>query len=242
MSGQKSTLKPATFLAASEVSKEVYRKGKIMIQQLAVYDESGTQIGMTFPKRARQLINKQRAKWHDDTHTSIQLLPDNKEEATVDYLDNDLDEILDIGNDDLLLYQAKKNVREKRSLIKHAIAYIATWPIIAIFYSEIVSRTRHPSYARMQEAIHSLDEIRRSLPHFNLFAVDEAERQMMNIINSLTHPLMYMIIGVMVAWGAWIIARVIMRITANRTIAQRAKSDPVQMEYQRLKSMNVTLH
>jgi len=213
-----------------------------MIQQLAVYDESGTQIGMTFPKRARQLINKQRALWNDDTHTSIRLVPDSAEDAP-GYPKDDRDGALVLsGSDDLLLYRAKKNVSEKRNLVKHVVAYIAIWPVILLFYAAILSRITHPAHAQVWDAIAALDDIRQYVPLGAMWSIYTAERHVHGIVNSLTHPFMYVIIGFMIAWAAWIIARVIKRIVTriiiSRTFVRKAKPDPVQMEYQRLKDMS----
>ena len=211
-----------------------------MVQQLTVYDENGAQIGMTFPKRARQLISKQRALWHDDTHNAIRLLPETKEEAPLDeYLDDDMEETTGfMGSDDLLLYLAKKSVREKRNLIKHVLAYLATWPVIIIFYEIVISNTRHPQHWQIGSINWQLDYIRHYMPYESLWAVNDIEWTMRSFSYSLTHPVMFVIIGAMVAWGGWILTRAVNRVITNyRGRAGRDKPDPVQLEYQRLKSI-----
>ena len=211
-----------------------------LVQQLAVYDESGAQIGMTFPKRARQLINKQRALWHDDTHTSIRLLPDSKEDAPMDeYLDDDMDETPGpSGSDDLLLYLAKKNVREKRNLIKHIVVYIAALPLIAAFYEAIISNTRHPLSWQWENRLWPLNEIRGYVPYESMWVLYDVEWAFQSAASILTHPIMYIIAGFMVAWGLWIITRVVNRAIMHRARVHRAKFDPVQLEYQRLKNIS----
>ncbi|MCL2405302.1 MAG: hypothetical protein FWC92_07125 [Defluviitaleaceae bacterium] len=211
-----------------------------MIQQLAVYDESGTQIGMTFPKRARQLISKQRALWHDDTHTAIRLLPDTKVDTPLEeYLGDALDDTPGpSASNDLLLYLAKKNVREKRNLIKHILAYIAAWPVISVFYHLIIHGARHPAYWQMRRAIQALDQL-------NVAANPRSrvEDAIMSLYNGLMHPMMYLIFGFMVAWGIFIIARIVNRVIASYRVGRvkKAKRDPVQIEFQRLKDMSTMM-
>ena len=212
-----------------------------MIDQLAVYDENGTQIGMTFPKRARQLISKQRAVWHDDAHTAIRLLPEPKEEASVDdYLDDVFDDSPPpAGSDDLLLYLARKNVQEKRNLTRHVIAYILAWPVVAIIYAAVFENTRHPAYWRWRSNfIWALEDIRSYLPEESSWLADNVYRNMSSIVRNLTHPAWHYIICAMLIWGGWITCQAIKRSTrlrAGRT--GRVKPDPVQQEYQRLKDM-----
>ena len=45
-----------------------------MSQQITVRDESMAKVGVAFPRRAKQLINKNKARWVDETHTEIVLL------------------------------------------------------------------------------------------------------------------------------------------------------------------------
>ena len=215
-----------------------------MVQQLAVYDESGTQVGMTFPKRARQLINKQRALWHNDTHTAIRLLPDIKEEALMDeYLNDDID--MDeppspTVSDDLLLYLAKKNVREKRNLSKHAVAFIAAWPLIGIFYAAVIEGARHPQHRRLGTLRWQVDTLREYVSVDGMWILDDVSRWGQSLFeHHLTHPIMFMIFGAMIAWGAWIVTRAVkMRAATRHSHKRRYKPDPVQMEYQRLKDIS----
>lgn len=212
-----------------------------MVQQLTVYDESGAHVGMTFPKRARQLINKQRALWHNDEHTAIRLLPDAKEDTTMDaYLDEDLDETIGVtGSDELLLYLARKNVREKRNLLRHVLAYIATWPMIGIFYAAIIESTRHPSYWRLRQLGWQVENLREYVPIESQWILSDIYSWGQRTIDSLLHPIMLIIFGIMIAWGAWILYRVVKRRTAtSRVRVRKLKPDPVQLEYQRLKDMN----
>jgi len=208
-----------------------------MVQQLTVYDENGTQIGMTFPKRARQLISKQRAFWHDDSHTAIRLIPEIKEDIPMEEYLDDLDKPpMPTGSNDLLLYLAKKNVRDKRKLLKHFLAYIAAWPVIAIFYGAVVNYTAHSTRMRWNNVMRTFEDARIYLPPWR---ADNLERQMQTYFNNLTHPIMYIIIGVMIAWGVWILVRTVNHYSAARSRRLlKSKPDPVQVEYQRLKDMS----
>ena len=51
-----------------------------MESKVLLIDASGTEIGETYSRRARQLVKQQRAIWADDTHTAIRFMPDQDEE------------------------------------------------------------------------------------------------------------------------------------------------------------------
>ena len=51
-----------------------------MESKVIMYDASGTEVGETYTRRARQLVKQQRAVWADDTHTAIRFAPDTTEE------------------------------------------------------------------------------------------------------------------------------------------------------------------
>ena len=46
----------------------------MLSQQITVRDEKLEKIGVAFPRRAKQLVNKQKARWLDEAHTEIVLL------------------------------------------------------------------------------------------------------------------------------------------------------------------------
>jgi len=197
---------------------------------------------MTFPKRARQLVSKQRALWHDDAHTAIRLLPEAKEEVPLgEYLDDDILGETDGASksDDLLLYLARKNVREKRSLAKHFVAFIAALPTIVILYEVISRNLRHPAYYMWNNLYPDVDTTVWRFSYGNTWAIMDMYAEGQDIFHSLTHPIMYGIIGIMIAWGVWIFVRCVNAITNNRGYKGKTKPDPVQVEYQRLKSMGV---
>ena len=214
-----------------------------MVDQLAVFDEKGTQIGMTFPKRARQLVSKQRAIWQDDAHTSIRLLPETKEEAAAmdEFLDDSFDESPGLsGSDDLLLYLARKNVKEKRNLNKHVGAYILAWPVVAIIYYAVFTNTRHSAYWQWRNNFPwALDELRFYLPEEGAWLADHLYWSMLPLVRDLNHPAWYFLVSAMLAWGIWIVASEVKRATRLRSSQMgKAKLDPVQLEYKRLKDMS----
>jgi len=207
-----------------------------MIKQLAVYDEHGAQVGMTFPKRARQLISKQRAVWHDDAHTAIQLVPETKIDIPLEeYLDDDMEYEAELTqSDDLLLYLAKQNVKQKRRLIKHVIAYIVSWPLVSLFYEAILVNTAHSSYPQWRRIMQQFDRVRWYLSTNQQVANLEAE--LTRFFNNLNHPIIYVVIGAMIAWGVWIFASAVKWFAVRRRRnLYKTKADPVQREYQRLK-------
>ena len=214
-----------------------------MTHQLTVYDENGTHVGMTFPKRARQLVSKQRAVWHDDTHTAIKLLPEAKEEAPLgEYHDNDeIDEIpMSKASDDLLLYLAKRHVREKKNLTRHFIAFIIACIVVPLFYVAIIESTPHPQAWRMIETNRQINTLRSNTRNIDLWRVDALERSVQAIFDNLVHPIMYVIVGVMVAWGVWVFVRYVSWAGKNKRGRNRkSKPDPVQVEFQRLKGLGV---
>jgi len=212
-----------------------------MVQQVTVYDENGAAVGMTFPKRAKQLISKQRAVWHDETHTAVQLLAEAKDEVPISAClsDDDADEDVNTpASDDLLLYLAKRHVREKKSLTRHFGAFVVAWPVVGLFYSAIIHNTTHPQAWRMREIGRQLATVRQQVGTVHWWRVDEVERSVQAIFDSLVHPIMYVIFGVMIAWGVWILTRCVIWAKKNkRGRGRKVKPDPVQVEFQRLKGL-----
>jgi len=97
-----------------------------MEQQITVYNEHLAAVGMTFSRRAKQLVNKQRAVWTDETRGAIRLLPEIKEEPIMTNTNEPSEgsEYKDDSIDNCLLCIAKKRVKEKRQLLKSIGVYI----------------------------------------------------------------------------------------------------------------------
>jgi len=214
-----------------------------MIQQIAVYDESGAQVGMTFPKRAKQLVGKQRAIWHDDEHTAIFLLPEVKTEDALDdeSVDAEHDAPKDAEpaykeSDDLLLYLAKKNVKEKKRLIWLIVAYIIAMPLVYAFYVNNVRASLHPQYRSIMSITDFADETIPML--IETFMLEDAVSVLHAIAVTYTPPGWYFVRGLWTAWTVWIVVG-IARQAAKHFWLQRKKAgrDPVNEEYQRLKGM-----
>lgn len=109
-------------------------------QQIAVYDESGKKIGMTFKRRANQLIGRQRAKWLDEIHSSICLLPNSSREDTyldkaTEYNTNDCRGSADADGKNCILCVAKKRVREKRNLRRHVALFVPGFILLLFLFA-----------------------------------------------------------------------------------------------------------
>jgi len=216
-----------------------------LIQQIAVINENGTQIGMTFPKRAKQLIARQRALWHNDSHTAICLLPELKEEVILDkdftYNTNDgfKEAPRCAKSDDLLLYLAKKNVAERKNLIKQAVIYAIAWTVLLVVYAGFWDGADNYLSREGRNAINTLEVSMPFIPEAYVPNIEYA----IAVINTYTYmyqrPVGNYILGAMFAWGGWIVFHAIKRAAENSRPkgAKRIKPDPVAVEYQRLKNI-----
>ncbi|MCL2420554.1 MAG: hypothetical protein FWD03_01740 [Defluviitaleaceae bacterium] len=93
-------------------------KNKIML-----FDAKGDQVGETFMRRARQLVNQQRAEWINDGAIRF------KQDVDLDELEWKTDvqeEAKDkgIGTESLLYYLAEKRINERKAFIWHTIFLI----------------------------------------------------------------------------------------------------------------------
>ncbi|MCL1883200.1 MAG: hypothetical protein FWF81_05535 [Defluviitaleaceae bacterium] len=146
--------------------------------------------------------------------------------------------------DALLLYQAKVNVKDKRNLFKHILAFIVAWPILGVFYEGVLSNITHPSLWRASNIINSLTAVQPYLPIEGSAGVSSAVSFMNSYFRHNYVPeIWYVIVGMMLAWGAWIAFRVAKRMTISvskrfRTyFAKKGKLDPVMQEYNRLRGL-----
>ena len=141
--------------------------------------------------------------------------------------------------DALLLYQAKQNVKDKKNLVRHIVAYVAALPVLAIFYG-IGSVSDGVHYPRPQFSV---------LWDLFPYVPEQYHGILGNAINELEwtyhHSYNYAIdlwlvaFGMMVAWGGWIAVRIAKRVLRNMSekSTRNEKPDPVIQEYQRLKRM-----
>jgi len=205
-----------------------------MINQVAVYDDSGAQVGMTFPKRAKQLVSKQRAVWQDDEHRSIKLLADTIEGDTTAPSPEE--------SDDLLLYLARKNVREKRNILRHTAAFIVALTILIFFYTNF-GNTLHPSHNSLMSTSNRLETALTG--HVNPTAirpVEDAINWLQTIATTYSSPIWYLVFGAVLTWGGWIAIQYSKRAIRHFGLRRgpkpkKVKVDPVALEYQRLKNL-----
>jgi len=98
-------------------------KNKVML-----FDASGAQIGETFMRRARQLVNQQRAEWINDG--AIRFKPDTDIAALewkTDLPEEPKSEMKGTGPEALLYYLAEKRINERRSFMWHSVFMIPGW-------------------------------------------------------------------------------------------------------------------
>ena len=101
-----------------------------MEEKIILYDSNNVKVGEAFMRRARQLVNQQRAEWTDETHTAIRFAPDVEEwEPAKPAADS-----VDKKDADWLYSLAKRRVRSKRTFILHSILWIPVYGIIYGFF------------------------------------------------------------------------------------------------------------
>ena len=146
--------------------------------------------------------------------------------------------------DSVLLYQAQLNVKDRKNLIKHVAAYIITWPLLGILYAVVLDNMRHHTWPRVNTIIRNLEDARGWTSAPGTRSINEAVSFLNWYFNQGHIPaIWYMIIGIMMAWGGWILLRIARRAAgpiAKRFRAmgiRKEKPDPVMQEYLRLKDM-----
>jgi len=140
------------------------------LDRITVFDQDNQRIGITYPRRASQLVLKGRAIWQDTEPASIRLVDmlitaDDAEEdkhmeisQNVENIDN-TNASVNLSNvpaeskefaeaptaatpsDDLIMYLAKQNIGRRYDLIRHVIL----WPVIFIVLLIVTSGFRFES-------------------------------------------------------------------------------------------------
>ena len=216
------------------------------IEPIALYNQQQEKVGETYPRRAKQLVLKGRAVWLKE-NAALQLTMNAcsptviKEESTMKDMNMPFD--LQKG-DELLMYFAKKNVQEKRSLIKHIAAFALASLVLYILFENFAIGSHPMSHL----ALRSIDELTaianisdpttRSNSHIGLS--DDSFRSVYRIVVSTIsyiHPIWYFIVGIMTAWGGWVFVRFSAYIAVRIRTRNPKRHDPVAAEYMRLKSM-----
>ena len=111
-------------------------KNKVML-----FDASGTPVGETFMRRARQLVNQQRAEWINDS--AIRFAPDadvNEAEWNTDFTGEPATPIpgaAATGSEALLYYIAERRISERRMFILHSILMLPVYLILLLLAAAI---------------------------------------------------------------------------------------------------------
>jgi len=245
-----------------------------MTKPIVLYDENHERVGETYPRRAKQLIKSGRAAWLEDgqsllINTHYEPFPPVKEElfTMTETIYQNNGHAMEAESpaappmeesNELLLYLAKKNVAEKKSLFRHVIAYILAWPVLHIAFrlfregyrGNLSSFTSHRVVEFVPHGEWFTDNIftfHSANPH-----VVEGSEAVSQIIAHHFDPvaqvfyqaayrpdlLWHFALGMLAAWGIWIAVRGIKVLRRHmHTMAPRLpKPDPVALEYQRLMS------
>ena len=222
------------------------------VEPISLYDPSDHMIGRVYPRRAKQLVLKGKAVWLDEDRT-LRLITDIpsaknlEEERTVTddtlYPNNGRPEPPASGGsapDALLLYQAKQNVRDKKNLIRHTIAFAAVCLLLLVVYEEVVSDAIHPAWRAVDRTVQSLHDVLPYIPEDQWWPVNEATWQLeASYTYNYVPNVWYVFVGALLAWGGWILFRFIKRAAFKFRAASARKSrpDPVLQEYRRLKNL-----
>ncbi|MCL2404627.1 MAG: hypothetical protein FWC92_03660 [Defluviitaleaceae bacterium] len=109
-----------------------------MESKVIMYDASGTEVGETYSRRARQLVKQQRAGWVDDSHTAIRFAPDTVEEWEPDAsptphpaAHGGTTRMHTTDRSSSLYAMAEARVRERNRLVWHSVLLI---PVLFIVF------------------------------------------------------------------------------------------------------------
>ena len=229
---------------------------------IILYDENHERVGETYHRRAKQLVRSGRAFWLEEGHSLLlasypeyQPLPPTKEETPTmtesAFTNNgvapeEAEAPCPAGSNDLLMYLAKKNVAQKKSLIRHIIAYILTLPVLYAISNRALAVTATAAYpesffGRLYEHMQPYLFVRPSgfiVNEVAFFASNDAWYQPVAVSSGFYF--MHFMLGIMAAWGVWIAVRgfkIAYRHLQNKTPRPR-RPDPIALEYQRLMSMS----
>jgi hypothetical protein len=145
--------------------------------------------------------------------------------------------------DALLMYQAKLNVKEKKTTIMNVAAYIASWLVLGWLFDGVFANRTHPEWWWRSR---DFEQLRRFAPdstvdYYWLFS--GALSNIESYFRNYTFPQWNVLLGVMLAWGCWIVFRIAKTMPRNfgrkfrARFIKTAKPDPVIQEYNRLKNM-----
>ena len=148
-----------------------------MEDKVILFDSNGVKVGETFQRRARQLVNQQRAEWVDDNRKAVRFAPDVEEwekEATPLAMAT-----TDLKEDERIYALAERRLHERKMFLIHTLGFIPGYFIlylitIGILYSEGFALFTFGAWS-MAYAIHSFFFAKTHLRGFRL--VDRKERR-----------------------------------------------------------------
>ncbi|MCL2855688.1 MAG: hypothetical protein FWE21_08725 [Defluviitaleaceae bacterium] len=106
------------------------------MDKVVIYDQNKNIVGETFPRRAKQLVLKERAMWLNEN--AITLLNAQEEEKMENNQYIDLRETAETPphhpapSEDLLMHLAKRNIRKRKELLVHIAAFFTSFVILLI--------------------------------------------------------------------------------------------------------------
>jgi len=231
-----------------------------MSEKITVFDEKNVMVGQTFMRRAKQLVAKGRAAWLDDSQTSICLtskeaiLLEGEDEMEHKTTGHDYD-------DSALLHMAKRNVRQRRILLCHILAFVLAVSAFLLIHEIVQGNTTrvHDSnilwhWDNMWREVNSIDELRIEALSRGHTVDGILVPQLSDIHNNLSmsistfghmtyfegfyqsssHPVWFFMWGIYLAWFIFILF-LLFRYIAPRIKSSSTKRDPVVEEYMRLK-------
>jgi len=222
---------------------------------ITLYNQQREKVGETYPRRAKQLVRNGRATWLEES-VALQLKMESppiasiKEEKTMTDEDmyptngsprTDIHPLDYTEDDDLLMYIARKNVQDKRNLTRHLAGFIAA--SLALFILFGISASGSHRLARTAQWHRNTTDTIIMSPDFETFRYETEIWDIYHFLHAVTnlvHPIWVFTLGLMVAWGGWILTRLAKCVVGKlrKRDANRPKPDPVAVEYKRLKSLS----
>jgi len=115
-----------------------------MKPEITILDENKEVVGVTFLRRAKQMVSKNRAMWQDDTQTVICLIPTKNEEEL--QMDNEVVAMLHIEEiekaqqneevlqneerSELLIHLAERNILYKKGTVRQILLFPITFLLV----------------------------------------------------------------------------------------------------------------
>ncbi|MCL1987930.1 MAG: hypothetical protein FWG64_08170 [Firmicutes bacterium] len=155
--------------------------------------------------------------------------------------------------DNLIYQQAKKNLQTKANLLKLVALTLVLWISAQIMHDAIFSNMEHPNARNIESIRSSLQSIEHTIivyanfewippgdiEGFNL-DIQSARSNLSTIVRNYTPPIFYVLIGILLAWTAFVVAQIAKYVQSRWGIFRAVKRQNVLMkEYKRLKRIAV---